>query len=261
MSVAQMDVDRLLSTERPKGRVAGYQRWRELLFLHWRISPAKTATLVPESLSVDTCEGSAWVGIVLFRMSGVRPWWSPAIPGVSSFCETNVRTYVHNRGRDPGVWFLSLDAKSALGVQLGRKKWGLPYHRSKMAVRRRGSQIRYTCERQWPGRMGVGGTIEAEIGDLYSGLDCHVEAGSAVPGSLEHFLIERYILYSQKRGRLLEGRVHHSPYPLREARLERCEQSWLEDVGLNIRRPPDHVLFSEGVSTEIFPLQPVATAS
>lgn len=109
--------------------------------------------------------------------------------------------------------------------------------------------------------MGVGGTIEAEIGDLYSGLDCHVEAGSAVPGSLEHFLIERYILYSQKRGRLLEGRVHHSPYPLREARLERCEQSWLEDVGLNIRRPPDHVLFSEGVSTEIFPLQPVATAS
>jgi uncharacterized protein len=261
MSVAQLDLDRLSPTVRPNGRVAGYQSWRELLFLHWRISPAEIASLVPDSLSVDTCEGSAWVGLVLFRMTGVRPWWSPSIPGVSAFPETNVRTYVHRRGRDPGVWFLSLDAKSSLGVQLGRQKWGLPYHRSEMAVRRRGSSIRYTCERQWPGRMGVGGTIEAEIGDLYSGLDRHVEAGRSVPGSLEHFLIERYILYAQKRGRLLEGRVHHTPYPLREAQLQCCEQSWLEDVGLTIRRPPDHVLFSEGVSTEIFPLSPVAADS
>jgi uncharacterized protein len=261
MSVAQADIDRLSPAERPTSRVAGYQRWTEMLFLHWRISPAEMAALLPESLSVDTCDGCAWVGIVLFRMSGVRPWWSPSIPGVSSFPETNVRTYVHHRGRDPGIWFFSLDAQSSLGAKLGRLRWGLPYHRSTMAVRRRGSQIRYTCERQWPGRMGVGGTIEAEIGDPYSGFDSHVEAGRAVPGSLEHFLVERYILYAQKRVQLFKGRVHHSPYPLRECRLLCCEQSWLKDAGLDVERPPDHVVFSEGVSTEIFPLQPVATAS
>jgi len=260
MSVAQEDVDRLLPTERPTSRVVGYQRWQEMLFLHWRISPAEIAALLPASLSVDTCDGCAWVGIVLFRMSGVRPWWSPPVPGVSSFPETNVRTYVHRRGRDPGIWFWSLDANSSLGAKLGRLKWGLPYHRSIMAVQRRGSQIRYTCERQWPGRRGVGGTIEAEIGDVYGGLDSHIEAGRAVPGSLEHFLVERYILYAQKRAQLFMGRVHHSPYPLRECRLDRCEQSWLKDIGLDVERPPDHVLFSEGVSTEIFPLQPVATA-
>ena len=117
MSVAHEDVDRLSPTRRPNGRAAGYQHWRELLFLHWRISPAEIAALVPESLSIDTCEGSAWVGLVLFRMTGVRPWWSPSIPGVSAFPETNVRTYVHRHGRDPGVWFLSLDAASSLGVQ------------------------------------------------------------------------------------------------------------------------------------------------
>jgi|HubBroStandDraft_6_1064221.scaffolds.fasta_scaffold08328_6 uncharacterized protein YqjF (DUF2071 family) len=261
MHVAQQDVDRLAPTRRPTGRVAGYQRWRELLFLHWRISPAEMAARVPELLSVDTCEGSAWVGIVLFRMSGVRPWWSPSIPGLSSFPETNVRTYVHFQGRDPGVLFLSLDAESSLGVQIGRQRWGLPYHRSKMSVARSGSTIRYTCEREWPGRMGVGGTVEAEIGDPYSGLDCRVESGRAIPGSLEHFLIERYFLYSQKSGRLLAGQVHHTPYPLCEARLKTCEQSWLEDIGLTVRRPPDHVIFSEGVSTEIFPLRPVAADS
>jgi uncharacterized protein YqjF (DUF2071 family) len=258
MPALQEDIERLSPTRRPTGRVAGYQRWRELLFLHWRISPAEMAARVPESLSVDTCEGSAWVGIVLFRMSGVRPWWSPSIPGVSSFPETNVRTYVHRGGRDPAVWFLSLDAKSSLGVQVGRRKWGLPYHRSEMAVQRHGSTIRYTCERQWPGRMGVGGTIEAEIGDLYSGLDRRVAPGRAVPGSLEHFLIERYILFSQKGERLLMGQVHHTPYPLREARFACCDQSWLEDIGLTVSRAPDHVLFSEGVSTEIYPLRPVS---
>lgn len=258
MSVALGELDRLSPTVRPNGPVAGYQRWRDLLFLHWRISPAEIAARVPESLSVDVCEGSAWVGLVLFRMSGVRPWWSPAIPGISAFPETNVRTYVHCHGRNPGVLFLSLDARSSLGVQIGRKKWGLPYHRSEMTVRRRGSSIRYTCERLWPGKMGVGGTIEAEIGDRYCGLDCRVEPGVAVAGSLEHFLIERYILYSQKNRRLLEGRVHHTPYPLREARLQTCEQSWLDDLGLAVGRPPDHVLFSEGVATQIFTLGPPA---
>jgi uncharacterized protein YqjF (DUF2071 family) len=261
MSVGLADINRLSPTRRPSGRVAGYQHWRELLFVHWRVSPAEIAVHVPEPLSVDICEDSAWVGLVLFRMSGVRPWWSPPIPGVSAFPETNVRTYVHFQGRDPGVWFLSLDAASTFGVQIGRKRWGLPYHRSQMAVRRRGDFIQYTCEREWPGRTGVGGKVEAEIGEIYSGLDRNLEAGRAVPGTLEHFLIERYLLYGQKRDRISIGQVHHSPYPLREAQLRTCEQSWLEDVGLSARRLPDHILFSEGVATEIFPLREVVTKS
>lgn len=257
MSVAHEEIDRLAAMQRPVGRAAGYQRWSDLLFLHWRISPAEIAARLPESLSVDMFDGSAWVGLVLFRMSGVRPWWSPSIPGISAFPETNVRTYVHYRGDDPGVWFLSLDAASSLGARIGRLKWGLPYHRSTMHVRRRGLQVRYECERLWPGRMGVGGTVEAEAGDLLGGLDYHFELGQAIPGSIEHFLIERYILYTRKKARLFRGRVHHSPYPLREARLLYADQSWMKELGLHIDRPPDHVLFSEGVSTEIFPLEPV----
>jgi uncharacterized protein YqjF (DUF2071 family) len=261
MSVALADIDRLSPTRRPSGRVAGYQHWRELLFLHWRISPAEIAARIPDSLSVDICEDSAWIGLVLFRMSGVRPWWSPPIPGISAFPETNVRTYVHFQGRDPGVWFLSLDAASTLGVRIGRHRWGLPYHRSQMAVRRRRDFIQYTCRREWPGPVGVGGTVEAEIGDVCSGLDRNVEPGRAVPGSLEHFLIERYLLYAQKGERISIGQVHHTPYPLREARLQTCQQSWLDDIGLTVHRPPDHILFSEGVATEIFPLRPAVAPS
>ncbi len=82
--------------------------------------------MIPLELTLDTWEGQAWVGLVPFYMSGVRPWWSPAIPGVSSFCETNVRTYVHFRGRDPGVYFLSLEASRSLaGVRIGRAGAGI----------------------------------------------------------------------------------------------------------------------------------------
>jgi uncharacterized protein len=250
-------IDRISPTRRPSARTAGYQRWRNLLFLHWRISPAEASASVPDWLSVDTFEGSAWIGLVLFSMSGVRPWWSPSIPGISAFPETNVRTYVHLDGSDPGVWFLSLDAGGSLGARLGRSKWGLPYHHSKMRVRRQSTQIRYECDRLWPGRMGVGGRVEAEIGDVFAGLHRGVDLGHAVPGSLEHFLIERYVLYVQKDEHLLCGRVHHRPYSLREAKLTYSEQSFLTDLGLHFERPPDHVAFSEGVSVEVFPLRPV----
>src|SRR4051812_22358165 len=118
MSVVHKEIDRMAATRRPRGRPAGFQNWSDLLFLHWRISPTEIAPMLPEAISVDTFDGSAWVGIVAFSMSGVRPWWCPAVPGVSAFPETNVRTYVHCRGRDPGVWFLSLDAASALGAKL-----------------------------------------------------------------------------------------------------------------------------------------------
>ncbi len=128
-----------------------------------------------------------------------------------------------------------------------------------MKVRRRGSLIRYDCERLWPGKMGVGGRVEAEIGDLYCGLQRGVEGGHVVPGSLEHFLIERYIMYVQKDDELLCGHVHHFPYPLREAKVTFAEQSFLSDLGLHCDRPPDHVLFSEGVSVEVFSLQPVVS--
>ena len=105
--------------------------------------------------------------------------------------------------------------------------------------------------------MGVGGRVEAEIGDVFSGLHRGVDPGHAVPGSLEHFLIERYILYTQRGNHLLRGRVHHVPYRLREAKVTFAEQSFLSDLGLHCDRPPDHVVFCEGVSVDVFALRPV----
>ena len=111
-------IDRIAPTRRPEGRVAQRQSWLDLTFLHWRIPVAALRPLLPAALEIDTYEGDAFIGVVPFTMTGVRPLWAPPVPGISNFHETNVRTYVHLEGRDPGVWFFSLDAASRVAVTI-----------------------------------------------------------------------------------------------------------------------------------------------
>ena len=58
------------------------------------------------------------------------PWWFPPLPVVSAFNEINVRTYVHRRGHDPGVWFFSLDANCQAAVRVARWQWRLNYRKN-----------------------------------------------------------------------------------------------------------------------------------
>jgi uncharacterized protein YqjF (DUF2071 family) len=253
-------IDRLACTLRPAGRAIGRQSWRNLLFVHWRVPCEQLAPLLPRRLTVDRFEGSAWIGLVPFTMHGVRPWWSPAVRGVSSFHETNVRTYVHCQG-DPGVWFFSLDAANTLAVRLARWRWRLPYFRAQMRVERTASRVSYESRRLWPGPPGAATSIEAEIGGPLPSTDDAYPPGRALPGTLEHFLAERYLLYSQATdgNELFRGRVHHVPYPLRTARLLNLQESLLAAAGIPAVAEPEHVMFSDGVDVEVFPLRRVLT--
>ena len=47
------------------------QTWHDLAFLHWRVEPSQLRPLVPEPLAIDTFDGSAWVAVTPFWMSGV----------------------------------------------------------------------------------------------------------------------------------------------------------------------------------------------
>jgi len=253
-------IDRISPMQRPAGRAIGYQRWTNLLFVHWRLPVELVQPLIPPELTLDTWEGQAWVGLIPFYMSGVRPWWSPAIPAVSSFCETNVRTYVHFQGRDPGVWFLSLEASRSLAVRVARWRWHLPYYRADMHLSRQEDQVAYDSRRLWPGKAGSGCQIQAEIGPWlgHDSPERALPAGRALPETLEHFLVERYILYAQAApGQLAAGRVHHVPYPVRTARIIELHDTLLPAAGIV---PPTlycHTAFCDGVEVEIFPLTPI----
>lgn len=247
MALSAVEIDRESPARRPRGRAIGYHRWHDLLFLHCRLPAEDIAPLLPGGLTLDTWEGDAWVGLVPFRMSGVRPWWWP---WGFAFAETNVRTYVHFRGRDPGVWFFSLDAAHSLAVRIARRCWGLNYFRAEMSLARDADRVQYRSRRLWPGEPGAELALAAEIGPALRG----DAPGRAACGTLEHFLVERYLLYAVRRGRLLRGQVHHAPYSLRTARAIGLRQSLLAASGITVDRPPCHALFSERVDVEIFPL-------
>jgi hypothetical protein len=179
-------------------------------------------------------------------MRDVRPWWGPSVPGISNFHELNLRTYVHHRGADPGVWFFSLDAASSLAVLLARSNWSLPYHRASMAMARAADAVTYDSRRLWPGPKPAELTLRHRLGE---------SLGSASAGTLEHFFIERYTLYALTPFGLASGRVHHPPYPLRRAEVLDLRESIVAAAGLPTPRGAPHVLASDGVDVEIFPLR------
>lgn len=235
-------MDRVSQGQRPSGANAGTQRWRELAFLHWEVDPEALRKHIPSGLSLDTFDGRAFVGVVPFAMEGVRPRWSPVS---FDFLETNVRTYVHRDGRDPAVFFFSLDAASWLAVHAARIGWGLPYHHARMSMTRTGQRVVYNSLRR---NGGASLNVTWEIG---------AALGPSAPGTLEHFLMERYLLYSVKADRLLVGQVHHPPYPAHEARVVTCDQTLLSAAGLPGAGPPTLVHYAPGVDVEVFALRGV----
>lgn len=239
--------DRLLAQQRPTGSPVMHQRWRDLLFLHWEVAPAEIAATLPPGLHVDTFAGKAYLGLVPFFMEGIRPRGLPTVPGISSFLEMNVRTYVHDEHGRPGVWFYSLDANQSLAVAIAQRFFHLPYHRAEMSARRqKDGLIEYTCRRR--------GMAEASSTHITYGGGSALE--SPKPGSLENFLVERYWLFaSAPDGSLRAGQVHHQPYPVSEARVEILAEGACALAGFEVNsRKPDLVLFSKGVSVELFGL-------
>ena len=155
-------IDRVGPTRMPRTPIRGYQRWRTLCFMHWEVPETELAKVVPRGLTVDTFDGSAYVGLVTFGMEGVRPRWSPDALAFD-FLETNVRTYVHVDGEDPGVYFLSLDAASRIAVAVARSVWGLPYYFARMTQQRDAKRVRYGVQRAGPTKPKL--ELSYEVGE------------------------------------------------------------------------------------------------
>ena len=177
--------------------------------------PIIASSLLPTGLTVDTWQGNAWIGLVAFRMSGVRPRWSPAIPYLSRFPETNVRTYVRYGDNEPGVWFFSLEAARLPAVLIARWGWQLNYRWSRMRVDRHANQVSYSARRWLDGNAGANITAEIDVQGRGEPALGRKGENYSLPGSLDEFLVERYVFFNVgRRGRILQGRVRHSPYPL-----------------------------------------------
>lgn len=239
----------------PAGPWVMQQTWASLLFAHWPISLEALRPLIPEALAIDTYDGQAWLGIVPFYMAHVKPRFAPSVPGLSFFPELNVRTYVSYQGK-PGVWFFSLEAANPLAVAIARKGFHLPYFNASMRCHRVPSfekgetgnrSVRYYSQRTHPGAASA--RFEATYGPTGSVYE-------AAPGTHEHWLTERYALYSQnRRGDLFRGDIHHQPWPLQQARAEIWVNTMAEASGLVLPSQAPVLHYAERIAVVVWPLQ------
>jgi len=221
-----------------------HQRWRDLLFLHRPVPVDQLRRLVPQPLSIDSFDGQGWATLIPFAISDSRPFGAPEALGMS-FLETNLRTYVRSPDGEPGVFFFSLEASSWLAVAGARAAYALPYFPARMVCRKldAGTTISYRSVRR-VGGPGVELETTWQVGSLI---------GLAAPGSLDHFLVERYVLFAHRRGRLLRARVRHRPYPICRAVVESVRETLFARAGLPaLPTPPPLAHFSPGVDVDIY---------
>jgi uncharacterized protein len=228
----------------PTGSWLMAQRWNSLLFAHWPVPVATMRALVPAALSVDVREGAAWVTMTPFYLDALRAHGAPPVPGVSSFLELNVRTYVTVDDK-PGVYFFSLDASSLLAVRAARLLYHLPYQRASMQLREAADgMIAYDSRRQdrsappavFRGRYRPAGAVS-----------------HSAPGSLDHWLTERYCLYAVDRNqRVYRAEIHHLPWPLQPAQLDIDANSMAIAAGITLPNEPPRLSFAGRIDVAVW---------
>lgn len=190
----------------PPGPWAMFQSWQDLLFAHWPMTVAALRPLVPSELALDLYNGLAWIGLTSFVVRDLHVHGAPRVPGLSSFPELNLRTYVRH-GERQGIYFFSLDAGSRLAVLGARSLYRLPYRVASMRVEERDGWIAYASLRH----RAPSATFEARYRPAG-------ERFRPEPGTLVHFLVERYALFTVlSSGRVLEGDIHHRPWTIQPA--------------------------------------------
>ena len=200
---------------------------------------------IPEGLELDLFEGKAYVGVIPFQMKNVRPRLLPAVPGISTFPEFNIRTYVKKNGK-AGVLFLTLEAQSRITCWHAPRAYGLPYRYAKC-------QLRFSNEKfVWKSKnVRDGSSLEGE---------CKLtgKQRKAEKDTLEYFLFERYSLYTEHNEKLHMAYTLHEPWIFQDGEVTISDNSLTQsyELGIDVMNP-QHVHASSGVYVLTWPIQEV----
>lgn len=225
-----------------------HQRWTNVLFAHWAVAAEALRPLLPKSLELLTYNGSAWLGLVPFVMSNVRPRGLPPLPWLSSFPELNVRTYVRHGDRE-GVWFFSLDASNPVAVRAARRFVHLPYYEARMrvGVTERG-EVRYESARTHRG---------ARPADFAATYRPDGGVRPAASGTIEHFLVERDLLFAAAPHGLITVKISHRPWPLQRAVASIDRNTMGHAIGVPLEGAPQLLHFGSRVDVRTWWPAPV----
>lgn len=217
------------------------QGWHDLGSVHWRYPPAAVQALLPPGYRADTFDGSAWVGLLPFHMRRIRVPGLPAFGPLSTFPETNIRTYIVDPAGRRAVWFCSLDITRLIPALVARVSYRLPYCWARMSIERDGEVWTYTSHRRWP-RGEASSRVKLRVGE-------QVPADEVA--ELDHFITARWALGTRFGRRLMWAEVDHEPWTVHRAELLELDETLLAAAGLPAPDGDPVVLWSPGVEVRI----------
>ena len=225
--------------------------WEDLTMLHWRYEPEEVQRLLPDGLTVETFDQSAWVGLIPFQMRVDVPF-APTMASILHFPETNVRTYVVGESGEPGVYFWSLEASSLPAVVVARNTYQVPYFWADMSIERtdadgepithhpvEGDKITYASARKWPDPQPARSMVSMTVGEAFA---------PGQQGPLDRFLTARWALYGSLWKWQSYATMYHEPWPLHYATIDHCDDELVTAAGLSDPDHPPIVHYSPGVN-------------
>ena len=243
---ATVALDRLAMRARPEGTPVMHQTWQNLLFMNWSFPQDEIRSLIPAELDLDTFDDKAWVSVTPFTVSNLRLHALPPIPGLTTFHELNVRTYVHHNGV-PGIWFFSLDASKLIPAMAARALFMLPYHDADVTFQESSGEFSFELARS--------GSPAAHFrAAWHSG----VRLRDPDVDSLAFFLVERYCYFALRESTLYITRIYHHPWILDEAVVSSHTSTMIGALGIAEpgTRPLAH--FSREQNVDIWAPTPVS---
>ena len=196
---------------------------------------------VPAELEIEEYDGSAWVSVVFFRVRALRARGALPVPGISSFLQLNVRTYVLGPDGLPGVWFFSIDASSRLAALGVRRIYHVPAFHARMTLEPGDEWQEAECV-----RLGEPGRVFA------ARYRANGETFHAKLGSLEWFLTERYRLFAVDAS----AEMHHDRWLLSPAE---AEVELASIVPFSLSGSPHSCHFAFRQDALIWPPEPIAS--
>lgn len=225
------------------------QSWNELSFLHWPFQPDDVARVLPPGLEPDLFDGAAWVGLVPFKMNDIRMPMTPSMPWLSSFPETNIRTYVRGPDGVDGVFFLSLDITRLVTTVVARTTYRLPYVWSDMSIERGPASMEYRSRRRWPATNLQGDPVTSATSDVSIAIREAIAPADLT--EFDHYLTARWGLWTQLKRGLSYARVDHPAWPLLRATALRHDNTLFTAAGLPQPSGSPVVHYSPGVTVRI----------
>lgn len=211
----------------PKRRWKFYQEWNKAIFLHWEHEPELIQPFLPQSFSLDTIDGKAWVSLVAFNMNHIGIRSLPKMPHISDFHEINIRTYIICKNK-PSVYFLSMEGSKRSSCNILKDMSKFPYVHSKM----KRTDFNYESKN----------ALEQNKFEIVY----RKQLKPFQKNKTDRWLTERYAVFQEYKNKLIEYDVHHVEWPLEQITIKDLKIDYPKFNHL-INNQPDRIQYSEGV--------------